>query len=118
MPPAPELTTGDLEPVIISGCVVEPGFVSRDRDQFTLELDPGARVRVNFYLQPGQQPPEVPYGRRIEFSAKTRRPRNYRNPGDFDNVHFLARQFIYWTASILPGETITNSTKGMRTTSP
>ena len=45
MPPAPELTTDDLEPVIISGCVVEPGFVSRDRDQFTLEIDPGARVR-------------------------------------------------------------------------
>ncbi len=107
MPSPPELTTGDLEPVILSGCVVEPGFVSRNRDQFTLELDPGARVRVNFYLQPGQIAPDVRYGERVEFSAKTRRPRNYRNPGDFDNVHFLARQSVFWTASILPGETIT-----------
>jgi competence protein ComEC len=106
-PPAPELTTGDLEPVILSGCVVEPGFVNHERDQFTLELDPGARVRVNLYLGPSERPPDLHYGQRIEFQAKTRRTRNFRNPGDFDNMHFLARQSVYWTASTAAGTRLT-----------
>jgi competence protein ComEC len=111
-PAAPELTTNDLEQVILSGCIVEPGFVNQARDQFTLELEPGARVRVNLYLTPGEKAPDLHYGQRVEFPAKTRRVRNFRNPGDFDNVHFLARQQVYWSAStsagtrivVLPGE--------------
>jgi competence protein ComEC len=107
-PPAPpELTTGDLESVILSGCVVEPGFLSREREQFTLELEPGARMRVSLYLHEGQAPPDMHYGQRVEFSGRTRRPRNYQNPGDFDNVAFLARQSIFWTASVPAGEHIT-----------
>jgi competence protein ComEC len=106
-PPAPpELTTGDLETVILSGCIVEPGFLNQERDQFTLELEPGARMRVSLYLREGQEPPDLSYGQRVEFAAKTRRPRNYRNPGDFDNVSYLARQSIFWTASVPAGEDV------------
>jgi competence protein ComEC len=105
-PPPPELTTEDRESVILSGCIVEPGFVNRQRDQFTLELEPGARARVNLYLALGQKAPDLHYGQRVEFPAVTRRIRNYRNPGDFDNVHFLARQSIYWTASVSAGTAI------------
>jgi competence protein ComEC len=102
----PELNTGDLETVILSGCIVEPGFLNHERDQFTLELEPGARMRVSLYLREGQEPPDLSYGQLVEFAGKTRRPRNYRNPGDFDNVGFLARQSIYWTASVPAGEHI------------
>jgi competence protein ComEC len=103
-PPPPELTSGDLETVTLTGCVVEPGFLSHEREQFTLELEPGARMRVSLYLKEGQEPPEISYGQLVEFAAKTRRPRNYRNPGDFDNVAYLAHQSIFWTASVPAGE--------------
>jgi competence protein ComEC len=102
----PELTSGDLETVILSGCVVEPGFLTHERERFTLELEPGARMRVSLYLKEGQEPPEFSYGQRVEFAARTRRPRNYRNPGDFDNVAYLAHQSIFWTASVPAGEHI------------
>jgi competence protein ComEC len=106
-PPAPpELTTSDLETVILSGCVVEPGFLNHEREQFTLELSPGARMRVSLYLREGEAAPDLQYGQRVEFSGKTRRPRNYRNPGDFDNVAYLARQSIFWTASVAAGEPV------------
>src|SRR5277367_1254991 len=73
----PELSSGDLETVILSGCVVEPGFLTHERERFTLELEPGARMRVSLYLKEGQEPPELSYGQRVEFAARTRRPRNY-----------------------------------------
>ncbi len=103
-PSPPELTTNDLETVILTGCIVEPGFLTNERDQFTLELEPGARARVSLYLKEGQEPPDLSYGQRVEIAAKTRRPRNYQNPGDFDNVAYLARQSIFWTASVPAGE--------------
>lgn len=103
-PVPPELTTGDLETVVLSGCVVEPGFLAHEREQFTLELEPRARMRVSLYLKEGQEPPELSYGQLVEFAGKTRRPRNYRNPGDFDNVAYLAHQNIFWTASVPAGE--------------
>ncbi len=100
----PELTNGDNETVILAGCVVEPGFLSHEREQFTLELEPGARMRVSLYLKEGQEPPDLRYGQLVEFSGKTRRPRNYGNPGAFDNAAFLAHQSIFWTASVAAGE--------------
>lgn len=103
-PTPPELTTGDLETVILTGCIVEPGFLAHEREQFTLELEPGARLRVSLYLKEGQEPPDLSYGQRVEFSGKPRRPRNYNNPGDFDNVAYLAHQSIFWTASVPAGE--------------
>jgi competence protein ComEC len=82
-----------------------------DRDQFVLELEPGARVRVSLYIPEGKQPPVLRYGQRVEFDARVRPTHNFNNTGEFDYVHYLARQGIYWTASaratapikILPG---------------
>ena len=108
-PPAPQL---DAEgPVILSGCVVSPSALSADRDQFLLELEPGARLRVSLYIPEGQPAPVLRYGQRVELDARVRPTHNFNNPGDFDYVNYLARQNIYWTASarantplrILPG---------------
>ena len=46
MPPAPQMDTKGAM-LILTGCVVEPSAISVDRDQFVLELEPGARVRVS-----------------------------------------------------------------------
>jgi competence protein ComEC len=99
MPPAPELDAEDQAPVILAGCVVEPAILANDREQFTLELEAGARARINLYVKEGETAPELRYGQKIEMDAKVRRPHNYQNPGSFDYVHFLARQKIFWTAS-------------------
>jgi ComEC/Rec2-related protein len=110
MPPAPQMDTkGAL--LILTGCVVEPSAISVDRDQFVMELEPGARVRVSLYIPEGKRPPVLRYGQRMEFDARVRPTHNFNNPGEFDYVHYLARQGIYWTASaratapikILPG---------------
>ncbi len=102
-------------PAIFEGCVVDPALVAADRERFTVELAPHARAQVSLFLHPtlsNPNPafPELPYGSRIEFQGKVRRPHNYNDPGSFDDVHFLARQQIYWNASgdastvrILPG---------------
>ncbi len=105
------MDTDGRETLILSGCVVEPSAISPDRDQFTLELEPGARVRVSLYMGEGEQPPNLRYGQRVELDAKVRPTHNFNNPGSFDYAHYLARQGIYWTASaraaapiqILPG---------------
>ena len=106
-PPAPELDTADGDSVILSGCVVEPAITARGREQFTIELGPGARARVNWYLRPGETAPEAHYGQLVEFPAKTRRPHNFQNPGAFDYTHFLAREHIFWTAATPPGAILT-----------
>ena len=111
LPPRPELDTDGRETLILSGCVVEPSAISPDRDQFTLELEPGARVRVSLYVREGEPPPILRYGQRVELDARVRPTHNFNNPGSFDYAHYLARQGIYWTASaraaapiqILPG---------------
>ena len=97
--------TTELEadgPMIISGCVVEPSAISADRDQFTLELEPGARMHVSLFVREGELPPVLRYGQRVEFDARVRRSHNFNNPAAFDYVHYLsylARQNIDWTAS-------------------
>ena len=112
LPPRPELNTDASEISILTGCVVEPSAISPDRDQFTLELEPGARVRLSLYVREGQQAPVLHYGQRIELDAKVRPTHNFNNPGAFDYAHYLARKGIYWTGSarasepikILPGQ--------------
>jgi competence protein ComEC len=97
--PAPELDAAAREVVILAGCVIEPSVFDESREQFVLELEPGARARVNLYLREGEQPPELGYGQRVEVEARVRRAHNFRNPGSFDYAGYLARQEIYWTAS-------------------
>ena len=109
--PNPTIDAGSREIVILEGCVVEPSVFSQNREQFTLELDPGARARVSFNLDDDAEPQRLAYGQRVEIEARIRPPHNYNNPGSFDYALYLARQKIFWTAvmarhttpRILPG---------------
>lgn len=105
--PRPELDAEGREPVILSGCVVQPPALSGDRERFIVELEPGARVQVTAYAREGQAPPALRYGQRVEFEARVRRPRNFGNPGAFDYARYLARRDIYWTASMPAGAAAT-----------
>jgi competence protein ComEC len=98
--PPPELDAVAHEVVILSGCVVEPPVFFADREQFVLELEPGARARVNLYPRKGESPPDLRYGMKVELDARVRPTRNFGNPGSFDYVAYMARQDIYWTASV------------------
>jgi competence protein ComEC len=97
--PPPRIDAGAREVVVISGCVVEPPALSEDREQFVLELEPGARARASLYARPSQTLPHLDYGQKIEFNGRIRRTANYKNPGSFDYAAYLARQQIYWSAS-------------------
>ncbi|MGH7248104.1 MAG: ComEC/Rec2 family competence protein, partial [Pseudomonadota bacterium] len=101
--PPPELDASSQEIVILDGCVVEPSTLYENREQFTLELAPGARAHVSFTLRDGERAPSLNYGQRLEIEAHVRRPRNFNNPGSFDYVTYLARQTVYWTAAIPHG---------------
>lgn len=98
-PGATPVLDGEGETLVVSGCVVRPPVLTADREQFVLELEPGARANVSLSLKEGEQPARLEYGQRVEFDAKLRRPRNFGNPGAFDYVRYLARQQVYWTAS-------------------
>jgi len=104
--PRPQIDAGLRETVLLAGCVVEPSVLSPGRQQFTLELDPGARARVSLTLEEGALPPRLEYGQRIEIDARVRSPRNFNNPGSFDYVGYLARQQIFWTASMARGSAV------------
>ncbi|MCW5977888.1 MAG: ComEC/Rec2 family competence protein [Bryobacteraceae bacterium] len=97
--PPPELDAGPREIVLLSGCVVEPSVFYEGREQFVMELAPGARATVNVYLKEGEQPPDLPYGQVVEVEGRARQPHNFNNPGSFDYAGYLARKNIYWTVS-------------------
>ena len=99
----PEIDAGPRETMIVEGCVVEPTVLSANREQFTLEIDRGARARVSLSLRDGQSPQRLDYGRHVEIDARLRRPHNYNNPGSFDYAAYLARQNIFWTATMTTG---------------
>ena len=104
--PPPEIDATSQEVVTLSGCVVEPPVSLDDREQFLLELEPGAIVRVTLTLRPGDKPPAIRYGQRIEVDARVRKPRNFGNPGAFDYIRYLARRNVYWTATAPAGTTL------------
>jgi competence protein ComEC len=101
--PTPTIDAGPRETMLLEGCVVDPTVFSEGREQFTLELDPGARARVTLGLRDGDLPQQLNYGQRVEIEARIRPPHNYNNPGSFDYAGYLAGQKIYWTASMTRG---------------
>jgi len=103
--PRPQIDAGSRETVILAGCVVEPTVLSPGRQQFTLELVPGARARVSLPLEDERPLQRLEYGQRVEIEARARVPRNFKNPGSFDYAGYLARQKIFWTASMTRGST-------------
>jgi len=104
--PRPVIETGPREILLLSGCVVDPPAFFPDRTRFVLELEPKARVRVTLYPRPGERPPELRYGQRVEVEGRLRKVRNYGNPGAFDIESYLARKHIYWTASVPAGSPV------------
>ena len=105
-PPNPTIDAGSREIMILEGCVVEPTVFSQNREQFTLELDPGARARVSFNLDDDTEPQRLAYGQRVEIEARIRPPHNYNNPGSFDYALYLARQKVFWTATMARHSTV------------
>ena len=103
--PRPQIDAGSRETVILAGCVVEPTVLSPGREQFTLELDLEARARVTLPLEDDGPLQRLEYGQRVEIEARVRPPRNFSNPGSFDYAGYLARQKIFWTASMTRGST-------------
>lgn len=103
----PELDAGAREMVAVDGCVVSPPAFSEDRDQFVLELAPGARARVSLMVREGEAMPDLRYGERVELEARLRRIRNFHNPGAFDYEGFSARSDVYWTASAMGAGSVT-----------
>ena len=97
--PAPQLNGFSGETLVLAGCVVDPPVFYEHRSRFLLELERGAIVQVSLYLNDNDPAPNLLYGQRVEFEAKIREPHNFRNPGAFDYVDYLARRDIYWTAS-------------------
>lgn len=95
----PQLDAGPRETVVLDGCVVSPSAFSEGRDQFVVELAPGARARVTIALREDETPPVLAYGQRVEMEAWVRPIRNFRNPGEFDYESFSARNGIYWSAN-------------------
>ncbi len=108
--PVPRLDVPDLTATILEGCVVGPPMTADDREQFVLELAPGARAQVKIFRRGPAPLPDLHYGQRLTMVAQVRTPHNFQNPGEFDYQHFLARQHIFWSAGgaaeelrVLPG---------------
>jgi len=102
--PAPAAPTIDLGAGRITGCVVEPAVVRNGRLQFTLEIRPGANVRVSVPAgKDGTLPPPVPFGRSVTVDARLRAVRGYHNPGSFDLEQFNSRHGIFWYATVPRG---------------
>ncbi len=92
--------------MLLSGCVTNPPVFSPAREQFTLNLNSKAAIRLTVNLRPRDHPLSLNYGQRIEVAAKIRAPRNFQNPESFDYVHYLAAQHIFWTGSVGSSEDI------------
>jgi competence protein ComEC len=74
----------------------------------TIPVSGGVRVTLQEY--PSRQwvaPPAVEPGDRVEFLVRARVPRNYMNPGAFDERESLARQGIYLLGSLRDGSLLT-----------
>ena len=98
--PRPYIQAGARETVLLEGCVVEATVITPGRGQFTLELAVGARARVSQFIDDEKRARHFAYGQRVEIEARIRPPHNFRNPGAFDYAGYLARQHIYWNATM------------------
>ncbi len=101
-PPAPPPM--DLTPRRVAGCVTESSVIRNDRMQFTLEIQPGARVRVSWPpAQDGAFPEPLLYGQRVAAQLRLWPVRSFRNPGGFDAAAYNARRGIFWSAAPVRG---------------
>ena len=96
----PYIEAGARESVLLEGCVVEATVITPGRGQYTLELAPGSRARVSQFFDDEKSARRFAYGQRVAIEARIRSPRNFNNPGAFDYSGYLARQHIFWTATM------------------
>jgi competence protein ComEC len=96
----PVVDADPRETVLLSGCVVSPTAFYEGRDQFSLELAPGARARVTMTIRDGEAPPDLRYGQLVELEGRIRPLRNFQNPGGFDYQAYAALSGIFWTISV------------------
>lgn len=96
---APQLEADSGETLLVTGCIVEPVEADGIQSRLVLELEPRVRMRVTLTSKPGESLPALSYGRQVEVRARVRKPRNFQNPGAFDYVGYLARQYIFWSAT-------------------
>src|SRR5271165_3233426 len=68
--PSPTIDAGYKETVLLDGCVVDSTVFSPGREQFTLELAPGARARVSLALDDPNTMQKLDYGQRVEIEAR------------------------------------------------
>ena len=70
------------------------GQAEEIRTESGQEIPVHSGIRVGIYAPSGTAMSAFCYGERIRFSAKLRRPRNFRNPGSFDYEGYLADRGI------------------------
>lgn len=98
--PPPAAPAIDLTPRRIEGCVVESSSLRGDRVQFTLAIQPEARVRVSWPIaEDGSLPLPLFYGQRVAAELRLQRVRGFRNAAGFDAEAYFARRGIFWTAA-------------------
>ena len=105
-PKTPIIDARPEETVVLSGCISEPPVFYEGRDQFMIDLAPGAGARVSLAIRDGESPPDLRYGQRVELDARVRQLRGFHNPAAFDYPLFAARKGIYWNASMRPGSPV------------
>jgi len=98
------------DPIRLAGWVRVPPTVRRDRHQFVLAVESigagtaaSGGVRVTILRRTGEAEPELHYGDHLEFLARLRHIRNFKNAGSFDRAAALLRQDIEMTASVRAG---------------
>lgn len=101
----PKLDAEDGQLVLLEGCITNPPVFSPAREQFTVNLNSRAAIRVTVMLKRPQPPLALRYGQRAQLAAKVHVPRNFQNPDSFDYAGYMAAQNIYWTGSVSsPGD--------------
>ncbi|MDA1314709.1 MAG: ComEC/Rec2 family competence protein [Acidobacteria bacterium] len=107
------------DPVRLRGWVRRPAEWADYGDRFTLEAETvfadspvHGGLNVTVYRDESEPPLQLPYGTRVEFLARLRKPRNFQNPGSFDYVGYLAAENVFLTATARAGTPIHQAVVG------
>ncbi|HAT2070615.1 TPA: DNA internalization-related competence protein ComEC/Rec2 [Legionella pneumophila] len=100
MPDTQVITQAQLEGTIASIPMQRP---NKTQFHFAIEKinnNPAqGLIQLNWY----NKPPVLRAGQRWQLSVKLKKPRNFRNPGGFNYVRYLAARHIHWTGYIRYG---------------
>jgi len=92
---------GEVVPTLNGGLRQRLDIVAEGVNSEAVGRETVAGLRLNVFLpSPGGAFPLLRYGDRLRFSARLRLPRNYHNPGAFDQVGYLRGKGIVASASV------------------